>query len=175
MKFKSLLVGVSIAVSATFAHSLETASDVIDFAISTAKSDGLVRPEIIVGILMQESRLGDHPNYKVVRDGTSTYYGLGQITIGAAKDVIKKWPNLLEQYEVNGSTKSIKEALANNRKFNIEVASKYLAMIQERFGFTSHRLINAYNLGPGSPRVTDKSFYYYRKVESHIRKLGLVD
>lgn len=169
-KFKSLLVGI-LFLSLGFLTTLSNATSLNNEAIQFAKEIAIKHDHdenLVAAIIMVESKAGQHAGYEIVRNGRSTYYGMAQLTIGAAKDVLKTWPNLLEKYDVAKNDKAIKHALAYDYKFNIEVASKYLLMIRNQFGFTDHKLINSYNLGPGSKQIANKDFYYSRKVRKFM-------
>lgn len=167
-KLKHLLLGMALF---TLSNNLSMANSIDHEAIEFAKEIAIEHdhPEnLVAAIIMVESKAGKHPNYEIVRNGKSTYYGMAQLTIGAAKDVLKQWPYLLEKYDVQKSDKAIKHALAYNFKFNIEVASKYLLMIRNRFGFTGSTLINSYNQGPGSKSISNSNFYYAKKVRHYM-------
>lgn len=146
--------------------------EVLTLAYTTAKQDGH-KPELLQGIVMQESSAGEASAYKVVVDGRSRFYGLTQITLAAARDVIRKFPQLKKQFKFQTSTdEELVAKLIENDAFNLAVASKYL-LILKRFGFdTIKQLALAYNQGPGAAKDMDAdTLDYVRGVMSNIYKL----
>lgn len=127
----------------------------LNFAYNIAKKAGLKSPEILQGIIYQESKAGAMTSYRVAGQefGLSTnkrYYGISQIKLGATKDVIARYPYLKTKYGFHTNTDE--EIIANlimNDEFNIEVASLYLKHLSDVFGYEGDRLTAAYNKGPG--------------------------
>ena len=169
---KSLLILVVALVSATtFAKEValtDSQKENIKHAIRIAKQDGNKHPDLLVGVLMQESMLGEAKKYKVA--GTvEKYYGLGQVKLRAAKEVLKEYPKLYS-FLPNRSDFEIIKAMKNNSVFAVELASKYLIML----GINKNPAyaITAYNRGPAGAKFVEPSkFHYTRAVYKHRDEL----
>lgn len=143
--------------------------DLMENAYRIAKQNG-INPEVVQSILLQESLAGEVKGYTVTKNGSSTYYGVMQLTKGAAKEVLNRFPNLFTKYGIQTRTEEeIKAHLILNDKFNIEVASKYLLILKKQFGFSGRELMNAYNQGPGGVKNVDSDFYYAIEAEKKLR------
>lgn len=143
---------------------------VLNVAYTIAKADGHRNPELVQGILLQESKAGAMNSYKVAGNKGDEYYGLGQLKLGAARDVMAAFPKLWEKYAFQTKTDDeLKANLILNPTFNIEITSKYLKLLQTRYGLTGRELVNAYNRGPGGVKAIDNStFHYARGVEEKL-------
>lgn len=143
---------------------------VLNVAYEQAKADGHKDPQLVQGVLLQESHAGGLQSYKVAGNKGDEYYGLGQLKLGAARDVMKAFPELWEKYKFQTRTDDeLKANLILNPRFNIEVTSKYLKLLQKVYGFSGRDLINAYNRGPGGVKSIDSSeFHYARGVEDKL-------
>ena len=151
---------------------------VLNKAYTQAKQDGHKSPEILQGILLQETKAGAMRSYKVAGQELNSkekYYGLGQIKLGAAKDVLKTWPELYSKYGFH--TKEDEEIIAHlilNDDFNIEVASKYLKLLRDRSSNKSDNfIIAAYNRGLGGAKELGNqvaNFHYVKGVRNFITK-----
>jgi hypothetical protein len=113
-------------------------------AYRTAQKDGLKKPLILSGIIMQESKAGLQKNFRTSKhkkmiDQTT---GLGQIKVGTARDVIKRHPELKQKMSSN----NLPHEIAYNDNFNIAVASLYLKDLSEECK-SDASLIAAYNSG----------------------------
>lgn len=145
-------------------------------AYQQAKADGQ-NPVIIQGILLQESKAGNS-NYKVVGGPGAQFFGLMQVSKGTALEVLKAFPSLWDKYKFQ--TRSDDELKANlilNNDFNIEIGSKYVKLLNTRYGFTGRELANAYNQGPGGVKNVGDDFHYALGVESKVleaRRKGLL-
>ena len=62
----------------------------------------------------------------------------------------------------------LKANLILNQPFNIEITSKYLKLLQTRYGFQGRELLNAYNRGPSGVQAVDASYHYGVGVEAKI-------
>lgn len=134
---------------------------VLNMAYAQAKSDGHRNPELVQSVLLQETHAGGIKKYAVAGNKGNEYYGLGQLKVEAARDVLAKWPDLWDKYKFQ--TRTSQEIIAHlilNPAFNIEMTSKYLKLLHERYGFTGRQLMNAYNRGPGGVREVDDNFHY---------------
>lgn len=152
---------------------------VLNYAYKTSKADGHKNPELLQAILLQETRAGDMKSYKVAGQefglkSNERYYGLGQIKLSAARDVLKEFPEIAVKHELQTSTDE--EIIANlimNDEFNIEVASKYLTILS-RYSKDSSFIIAAYNKGAGGARQLGNeinNFHYVKKVKLYMSKL----
>jgi hypothetical protein len=143
-------------------------------AYAAAKAEG-ISPETMQVILLQETRAGAMASYKVANVGPNAYYGPMQIKLGATRDVLQRNPHLYKKY--NFHTKSDDEVKANlilNEKFNIEVAAKYVKILQKEYGLRGTQLTNSYNRGPTGVHAVDDSFHYaiegQKKLAAYKRK-----
>lgn len=143
---------------------------VLNVAYEQAKADGHRDPQLVQGVLLQESHAGGLAAYKVAGNKGDEYYGLGQLKLGAARDVMKAYPELWDKYKFQTHTDDeLKANLILNPRFNIEVTSKYLKLLQKLYGFTGRDLVNAYNRGPGGVKSIDSAdFHYAREMEAKL-------
>ena len=143
---------------------------ILNTAYSIAKSDGHKHPELVQSMILQETHAGGLKQYKVAGNKGDEYYGLAQIKLGATQDVMKAYPELWKKYQFQTRTDDeLKANLILNQKFNIEIGSKYLKMLQERYGYTGRALLNAYNRGPtGVKAVNSASFHYAIGAETKL-------
>lgn len=138
-------------------------------AYNIAKADGHKNPELVQSILLQESRAGGMKTFRVANPGPEAYFGPMQIKLAAAKDVLNKFPNLFSKYNISTKTDDeIKANLILNDKFNIEVASKYLLILQKQYGFSGRELVNAYNRGPGGVKDVGNDYHYAIGAEAKL-------
>lgn len=120
-------------------------------AYKIAKDDGHKNPEILQGILLQESNAGHHPTYRVSNPGINAYFGLAQIKVAAARDVLKSYPELYKQFKFQTKTDDeIRAHLILDDTFNISVASKYLKILKNDYGLSEKEMIRAFNKGPNA-------------------------
>jgi hypothetical protein len=125
-------------------------------AYEIAKADGHKHPELVQAILLQETMAGGMKAYRVANPGPEAYFGVMQIKLGAAKDVLGVWPDLYKKFGLQSrADDEIKANLILNDKFNMSVASKYLLVLQQRYGYSGHALMVAYNKGPGGAQGVD--------------------
>lgn len=140
----------------------------LNLASTFAKAEGL-SPEMVQGVLLQETNAGGMNKYKVANEGPNAYFGPMQIKLAATKDVLKTSPNLFDKYGFH--TKSDDEIKANlilNESFNLEVGVKYLRILKQTYGFTGRKLMNAYNQGAGGVQNVDDSFHYALGAEAKL-------
>lgn len=152
---------------------------VLNFAYKTSKEDGHKHPELLQAILLQETHAGALKSYKVAGQefGLKTnerYYGLAQIKLGAAKDVLKAYPELKTKYDFHTDTdEEIIAHLIMSDEFNIEVASKYLLIIS-KYNKNENFIIGAYNKGVGGAKsIGDdiSNLDYVKKVKAYMSRL----
>jgi hypothetical protein len=151
---------------------------VLGMAYEIAKEDGHKYPQLLQGILMQESKAGEMKSYKVAGQefGLRTnerYYGVAQIKLVAARAVLSSFPGLRSKFKIQSDTdEEIIAKLIEDDEFNISIASKYL-LILKRLGYdTMKQVALAYNQGPGGARGKDANTNKYsRGVMTHIQEL----
>jgi hypothetical protein len=149
-----------------------TQHQLLNMAYEIAKADGHKNPELVQGILLQESRAGGMTTYKVAGNKGDEYYGVGQIKLGATREVMSTWPALWAKYKFQTRTDDeLKANLILNNQFNIEVTSKYLKLLQTRYGFTGRQLLNAYQQGPGGVHGVGEDHYYALQVEAKLAEM----
>jgi hypothetical protein len=146
----------------------------LNIAYQTAEKDGLAYPQLLQGILLQETRAGQMSSYKVAGPAGHHYYGVCQIKLDAAKDVLARYPELWTAYGFHThADEEVVGKLIENDHFNIAVASKYLLILRQS-GYNSPRsLAVAYNRGPGGAiGVNTSTDPYSRGVTGHIHRIG---
>lgn len=131
-------------------------------AYNTAKADGHKDPGLVQAVLLQESMAGTIKHHRVVTPNKNqAYFGAMQIKLVAAKEVLLRWPAMFEMYSFDTRTDDeIKARLIVDDKFNIAVASKYLIILRDTYGYTGAMLLNAYNRGPFGAKRVDSTFHY---------------
>lgn len=147
-------------------------------AYEIAKRDGHRHPQLLQGIILQETKAGALKSYKVAGHDmgltvNQRYYGVAQIKLAAAQDVLKRYPSLRDEFDFQTTTdEEVIAKLIENDRFNLAVASKYL-LILKGYGYdTIGQLALAYNQGPGGARSHDSAEHDYSvKVMKHIQGL----
>lgn len=141
----------------------------LEIAYNVALKDGHKQPELLQAIVFQESKAGLANTLKI--SVNKFCFGLAQIKLGTAKDVLNVYPELRDRFLRNGSDREIKDALIKNNEFNISVASKYLLMLA-RYGSGIDFKAAAYNMGPGAALKTSNysRLRYVQSVRSHMKK-----
>lgn len=135
--------------------------DNLNLAYKIAKEDGHKNPEILQGVLLQETKAGGMQKYKVAGQefgGSARYFGIAQVKLNAAIDVLKKYPELWRFMQTREPEEIIANLILNN-EFNIRIASKYLLMVGENTS-TKHA-ITAYNKGVGGAKTVDANNHNY--------------
>lgn len=137
------------------------------YAYQVAKADGHKHPRLLVGVIRVESDAGGSANYRVVKAGVgkqaSTFYGVGQLTMGAAREVMRRFPVLWSDFNTK-TDEELKARLILDDRFNVQVASKYLLMM----GVNSNpdKGVAAYNVGIGGVELIDyRAHAYTQKVK----------
>lgn len=150
----------------------------LSMAYQIAKEDGHKHPQLLQGIILQESWAGAHHAYKVAGHEfglrpNERYYGVAQIKLAAAKDVLARYPSMRKEFGFHTTMdEEIIAKLIENDRFNLTVASRYL-LILKSYGYdTIRQLALAYNQGPGGARNHDSETHYYSNgVMKHIQRL----
>lgn len=153
-------------------------AEVLNLAYKIAKEDGHKQPQLLQGIVLQETRAGEMKSYAVAGQefGLKTndrYYGLAQIKLAAAKDVLARYPALRTQFNFHtNADEEIIAKLIEDDRFNLSVASKYLLVLRAAGFDTIQQLALAYNQGPGGAKAHDAStFHYSVGVMKNMQKL----
>jgi hypothetical protein len=127
-----------------------------------AADDGHRQPKLLVGVIKVESGAGTGPNYRVVKQGTgkqaSTFYGAAQLSIGAAREVMKRFPDLWIDFNTR-TEEELKARLILDDRFNIRVASKYLLIMG--VNRNPSKGVTAYNVGLGGVELVDHQTHEY--------------
>jgi hypothetical protein len=153
-------------------------TELLAMAFDVAKHDGHRHPQLLQGIILQETLAGEYHSYKVAGQelglrANERYYGVAQIKLAAARDVLTAFPRLVKEFNFHTTTdEEVIAKLIENDKFNLSVASKYL-LILTRYGYdTIKELALAYNQGPGGAKAHDpNTFHYSVKVMKYIQEL----
>ena len=133
----------------------------LNLAYEIGKANGLKNPEIVQAILLQETMAGGVASYRVANPGPEAYFGPMQIKLSAARDVLNRWPELFKLYSFHTRTDDeVKANLILNERFNIDVATRYIRILKDQYGFSGRQLMNAYNRGPGGVREVGADFHY---------------
>jgi hypothetical protein len=145
----------------------------LSIAYKVAKGEGFKNPEIVQGILLQETYAGGMKKYKVANPGPDAYFGPMQIKLGAARDILALNPQLYAKYDFHTRTDDeVKANLILNDNFNIEVAAKYIRLLQTQYHLSGRELVNAYNRGPtGVKSVDSNSFHYAIGAEQKLAEM----
>jgi hypothetical protein len=134
----------------------------LNMAYDLAQQHGFKNPELAQAVLLQETKAGGMRSYRVANAGPEAYFGPMQVKLAAAKDVLKRWPSLFDEYDFHTrSDDEIKANLILNDKFNLEVGVKYLVILKTTYGLQGRVLINAYNRGPGGVKHVDHDTFHY--------------
>jgi hypothetical protein len=147
---------------------------ILKLAVIRAKKDGLKKPEVLAGIILQESKAGEAAKFRTAKHKSKKdqSLGLGQVKVSTAKAVLKQYPELKAEFP--NAKQDLGYALANNDQFNTAVASKYVKMMcdikcQDAF------VLAAYNGGPGyATKIKNlEKLAYVRNVRNHIKQYHL--
>lgn len=144
-----------------------------------ARRDGLQPPQLLQGIILQETLAGGLRSYKVAGHElglkpNDRYYGVAQLKLSAARDVLRRNPALWEEF--NFQTRTDEEIIAKlieDDRFNLTVASRYLLILRDVYGYnTTRQLALAYNQGPtGARQLRGAQHPYPKKVMRHLQRL----
>jgi hypothetical protein len=140
----------------------EKQARLLRWAYELGKKAGLKNPEVVQSIILQETHAGGLKSYKVANPGNAAWYGVSQLTLVATKDVLERNPDMYAKYDFHTRTDDeIKANLILNDRFNIDVASKYVKLLQTVYGYSGSGLLVAYNRGPGAAKGIEPSTDYY--------------
>lgn len=151
--------------------------EILKVAYNVAKQDGLKNPEELQALVFQETKAGGMKSYKVAGQefGLRTnerYYGVAQMKLSAAKDVLLKHPEIKTKYLQTNTDEEIVANLILNNEFAIRLASKYYLMMAEQCG--EHLKIAAYNQGcGGAKKVNPSEMTYVKNVKMYSLQLKM--
>ena len=147
-------------------------SKLLNTAYKIAKDDGHKDPELVQSILLQETKAGGMKTFRVANAGPDAYFGPMQVKLSAARDVLLHFPALFTKYALQTHTDDeIKAHLIIDDSFNIEIASKYLLLLQREYGYSGRELLNAYNRGPAGVKAVVNDYHYARGAEAKLAAL----
>jgi hypothetical protein len=138
----------------------------LKLAAKTGVSDGH-KQYVMPAIIYQESKAGQDKDHPV-------FIGIGQVSIIAAREVLIEYPEVGEvcgNIHKKSAIKEIRRNVHHNDKCGITMASKYLAIIRDKYKIRSveHQIV-AYQMGPIAARRVQSSAYS-RSVLTHAQYL----
>ncbi len=144
----------------------------LNFAYEIARADGYKKPQWLQGIIMQETKAGGMKEYRVAglqNKLNDRYFGVSQIKLAAAKDVMNKHPEMWKYLDTK-TDEELQARLVLDDKFNIRVASKYGLMMG--INQNASKGITAYNQGlGGAQNIDENSWKYTTSVFNHVERL----
>lgn len=165
--FAVLLICLFSAPTFAGAYLSSNQKETLSLAHEIALNEGL-NPRTVKAIALKESKAGDMPGYKIggrefKLSTKDLYYGIMQIKLSTALDVLRFNPSLKAEYGVSQNTPSkIINLLQNDKEFNITIGAKYLNILREIYGYRSEdSMILAWNRGPGGARNYNPSRHWY--------------
>jgi hypothetical protein len=145
--------------------------DLINYAYQVAKDDGHKNPQLLEGLIMQESKAGNMPGFRVAglqNQPGDRYFGIAQIKLNAAKEVMKRYPDMWKGLDTR-TDEELQARLILDDKFNIRVASKYVLLMG--VNKNPDMGITAYNRGPGGAQSIDPHTHPYTvKVKTYANQ-----
>jgi hypothetical protein len=150
--------------------------ELLNFAYEVAVHDGHKHPEYVQAIIMQETKAGNLSEWRVSglqNKVGDRYFGIGQVKLAAAKDVMGKYPDLWRHLNTR-TEEELQARLITDDRFNIRVTSKYALMMgineNPTFGIT------AYNQGKtGAQQLDGSTWHYTQGVKQHATQLKTVN
>lgn len=161
-------------------HTLQSQDFYLTKAEQIASDVGTVPPEIVQGILMQESKGGQSPSLVGSRAGNvgNRSYGIMQIKVDTARHVLAKNPvlatKLLHSTPLSKITdEEIIVLLMTNHDASIRIGCYLLLSYFKIVGYNWDKAIVAYNVGIGNalkmPNILEHS--YLHDVKRHMVKI----
>lgn len=146
--------------------------DLINYAYQVAKDDGHKNPQLLEGLIMQESHAGNLPGFRVAgleNKVGDRYFGIAQIKLNAAKEVMQKYPAMWKGLDTH-TDEELQARLILDDKFNIRVASKYVLLMG--VNKNPDQGITAYNQGAlGAQSIDPHTHPYTVKVKAYANQL----
>lgn len=147
----------------------EKQSHLLNTAYTIAQSNGFKSPEIVQSILLQETKAGGMHDFRVANAEGEPYFGVMQIKLRPAKEVLSRNPDLYKKYAIQGRTDDeVKANLILNDSFNIEVATRYLRFLKDQYGYSGDMLKNAYNRGPEGVKSVGVDYHYAQEANKKL-------
>jgi len=150
----------------------EKQHELLNFAYIVAKEDGYKHPQYLQGVIMQESLAGGLKEFRVAgltNKPGDRYFGISQIKLAAAKDVMKQYPVLWVKFNTK-TDEELQARLILDDQLNIRIASKYLLMAGVNDNPT--KAITAYNQGATGALLVDPTTHDYTvKVKGHLQRM----
>lgn len=151
----------------------------INYAYQVAKDDGHKNPQLLEGLIMQESNAGNYSGYRVAGLSNKTgdrYFGVAQIKLAAAKEVMRRYPEMWQGLDTK-TDEELQAHLILDDHFNIRIASKYVLLMginkNPDFGIT------AYNKGLGGAKLVNPATHPYtvsvKAYANKFKSLHIVD
>jgi hypothetical protein len=143
--------------------------ELLTYAYKVASEDGHKHPEYYQGLIYQESKAGGMKGYEVAGQEfglapMKRYYGVTQMKLSAAKDVLK-------QYPVLGAFRTDEEIIAKlitDDKWAVRMGSKYLLIVGK--DKSPAGALVAYNKGVGGAKgVNPATNDYAVKIIHHAQ------
>lgn len=153
-------------------------AELLALAYDIARRDGHRYPQVLQAIILQETKAGALPTYKVAGQEhglkpNQRYYGVAQVKLATARDVLGRYPALWQEFKFHTRTdEEVIAKLIDDPRFNLTVASRYLLLLQAQGHNTVKQLATAYNLGAAGARAVDQDQHQYTvKVMQHLQDL----
>lgn len=174
MKLRQLMATMLVFLTCLFAAPSFASAELTSNQIATLKLahqialNESLNPRTVKAIAFQESKAGGMNGYQVGGrefkvSPSNLYYGIMQIKLSTALDVLRFNPSLKTEYGINErSSAKIIELLKNDKAFNILIGAKYLTILKNVYGYRSEdAMILAWNRGPGGARNHNPSKHWY--------------
>ena len=149
-------------------HLTQRQAYLLSFAYRIAKEDGHRSPELLQGVIMQESKAGNMGQFRVAgleNKPGDRYFGIGQVKLAAAKEVLKSYPALWKYLDTR-TDEELQARLIVDDEFNIRITSKYLLLVGVNNNPTV--AVTAYNRGPtGAQEVDPQTHDYTVRVKAY--------
>lgn len=128
---------------------------------SIAKMVGLQDSDALIKVLLQETRMGRLGGFwRAAGRGLKSepYYGIGQMKLSTAMDVLKSEPRWLKDFKLQLDEDLIRAHLTINDRFSATMAAVYLRQMSRQY--QGDELLNAYNRGPTGVKAVNDDFHY---------------
>jgi len=135
-------------------------------------------PETLQAILMQESKGIKHAVGNPKAPLSQRSYGLMQVQLGAARSILQRQPDLLNEIFPDRTLKSIKdpelaEMLIHNDEANIRIAAYHFNLYLKLCKGNWHKAVAAYNVGIGGVQnISNPAEYsYVREIKRKMDRI----
>ncbi|MEJ7138863.1 hypothetical protein [Amphibiibacter pelophylacis] len=133
----------------------------VERANAISKMVGLQDSDALLKVLLQETRLGRLGGFwRAAGRGLKSepYYGIGQMKLSTAMDVLKSEPRWLKDFKLQPDEDLIRAHLTINDRFSAVMAAVYLKQLSRQY--QGDALLNAYNRGPTGVKGVADDFHY---------------